>query len=177
MGKKIFFSYADSDSRYFQIPRIVRTLELQREIDKVNYWERDAKTDISDFMFEEVVKCDIFVVFCTKYSIHSMAVKQEWEFALSFGKHIIPVFEDIHEIPAPLRMKRGIEIAPSSNHKRKRLKDPVVIKLIEDLITAILDGFTGTVTDFEQYQKILDKIKDDHLIQEFLDNFHSKINV
>ncbi len=177
MGKKIFFSYADSDSEYFQIPTIVSALELQPEIDKVNYWKRDAKTDISNFMFEEIVTCDDFIVFCTENSLHSKAVEQEWDLALRLGKRIIPIFEDLKYIPGILSMKRGIEVSPSPKKLSKRKIGPNIEKLIHDLQILIIDKNASTVPNFDEYQKILDKIKDNHLIREFLSDFYSKIKV
>jgi hypothetical protein len=174
LGKKIFFSYADSDSEYFQIPTIARALELVQEIDKVNYWKRDAKTDISKFMFEEVVKCDDFVVFCSENSLCSQAVKQEWEFALRLGKRIIPVFEDTTLIPDPLQMKRGIQVFSSSRKKKRKKTVSNISKLIDDMKKLILDP-SQPPANFEEYQKILDKIKDNYLIQEFVTNFNSKL--
>ena len=176
LGKKIFFSYADSDSEYFQIPTIVSALEILKEIDKVLYWKRDAKTDITNFMFEEIVKCDDFVVFCTENSLQSIAVRQECEFALRLGKRIIPIFEDMKFIPESLKMKRGVAVVQSINSKKKRKKRLNIQKLIQDLKFLILDR-NSSIPNFEEYQKILDKIKDEHLIREFLSDFHSKINV
>jgi hypothetical protein len=154
---------------------LVKALEQHLEINKVNYWKRDATTDISKFMFEEIVKCDDFVVFCTEDSFCSKAVRQEWDFALRLGKRIIPVFEEITNVPKSIRMKRGIIVSKLSKKKRKKLSESKISKLIEDLKRLILDT-SNIVPDFEEYQKILNKIKDDSLIREFVSNFYTKID-
>ncbi|MHA1453928.1 MAG: toll/interleukin-1 receptor domain-containing protein [Promethearchaeota archaeon] len=159
MGKKIFFSYADSDSEYFQLPTIVNALELLKEIDKVLYWKRDAKTDISNFMFEEIVKCDDFVVFCTEKSLQSQAVRQECEFVFRLGKRIIPIFEDVSNIPENLKTKHGIDVSQSPDKKKRRKKGPDIAKLIHDLQILILDRNTGAIPNFDEYKKILAKSK------------------
>lgn len=72
-------------------------------------------------------------------------------------------------------MKRGIIISLLSKKRRRKQSEPTISKLIEDLKRLILDS-CDAVPDFEEYQKILNKIKDDSLIREIVSNFSAKID-
>ncbi len=92
---KVFLSYSTLDGDYFQISDIVNSLEGYSEIGKVSYWQADSKQNIVEFMEETLKDCDVFVLFCSKNSNASKAVKDEWQAAFQMRKKgllkIIPV--------------------------------------------------------------------------------------
>jgi len=100
----IFLSYSTLDSDYFEIPRIVSSLEEYPEIEKVRYWEADSKQNIVEFMDETLQKSNVFVLFCSERSMKSGAVKDEWQAAFQRRKKellkLIPVYEQEEHIPA-----------------------------------------------------------------------------
>jgi len=96
----IFISYATVDSTLFQIPRLTKILISYPEIDEVLYWESDMHDDIYQYMDENLKLAKIILLFCSKSSLHSEAVKMEWRSALKLDKKIIPVFIEPDDIPA-----------------------------------------------------------------------------
>jgi hypothetical protein len=105
----IFISYATKDSDLFQIPRITEILKHYPEIDDVLYWESDMLDDIYGYMDDNLKRCKIVLLFCTKSSSYSEAVKMEWRSALKLGKKILPVFIEEEYIPTLLTTKLGIQ--------------------------------------------------------------------
>ncbi len=103
---RVFLSYSTKDSKYFQIPRIVKALEQFPEIEKVLYWEADAARNIVDYMEETLKESDLFVLFCSENSVKSSAVKDEWQAAFQMRKKgfikLIPVYEKEEHVPVLL---------------------------------------------------------------------------
>jgi len=99
----VFISYATLDTNYFQISKIVRRLQLYPEINEVLFWELDSKQNIVEFMEETLKKTNVFVLFCSKNSVKSKAVKDEWQAAFQMRKKdllkIIPVYEVEEHVP------------------------------------------------------------------------------
>jgi parallel beta-helix repeat protein len=100
---KIFLSYSTIDSDRFQIKKIVKHLEKFTEIQKVYYYTKDSGQNIVEYMEKTLSVCNIFVLFCTKTSKDSKAVKGEWQSAYQLVKRdimkIIPIYEDEDDIP------------------------------------------------------------------------------
>ncbi len=104
--QRVFLSYSTLDAELFQISDIVKELEVYPEIRKVSYWQADSKQNIVEFMEDTLKNTDIFVLFCSKNSVKSNAVKDEWQAAFQMRKKgmvkIIPVYEDEDDIPVLL---------------------------------------------------------------------------
>lgn len=104
--QRVFLSYSTLDAEHFQISNIVKELEVYPEIKKVSYWQADSKQNIVEFMEDTLKNTDVFVLFCSKNSVKSNAVKDEWQAAFQMRKKgmvkIIPVYEDEDDIPVLL---------------------------------------------------------------------------
>ncbi|MFX0140355.1 MAG: toll/interleukin-1 receptor domain-containing protein, partial [Candidatus Hodarchaeota archaeon] len=102
----IFLSYSTIDTDYFQISRVVKSLEEYPEINKVMYWEADSTQNIVEYMDKMLEKCDVFVLFCSENSMKSVSVRDEWQAAFQRRKKglitIIPVYEQAEHIPVIL---------------------------------------------------------------------------
>lgn len=105
----VFVSYATKDVSLFKIHEIVKMLTNFQEIKDVLYWEADMDDNIFEFMDDNLNKCDIIVLFCSKNALNSVPVKKEWTAAEAIGKPIIPVFFDIDHIPTLLKSRLGVE--------------------------------------------------------------------
>ena len=82
MGIIAFVSYATKDSSEFQIKSIAERLTEYSKIDDVLYWEEDMDDDIIKYMNDNLKKCNIFILFCSKNSMKSEPVEMEWTAAL-----------------------------------------------------------------------------------------------
>ncbi len=109
----IFISYATVDSPLFQIPRLTKILVSYPEIDEVLYWESDMHDDIYQYMDENLKLAKVVLLFCSKSSQYSEAVKLEWRSALKLDKKIIPIFIEPDDIPPLLTTKLGIQFDKS----------------------------------------------------------------
>ena len=109
----VFLSYSTKDSEYFQLPKIVKSLEQYPEISKVLYWEVDSGQNIVEYMEETLKNTNVFVLFCSENSLNSKAVKDEWQSAFQIRKEralkILPVFEDQQYIPRLLLQMLNVE--------------------------------------------------------------------
>ena len=105
----VFVSYATVDSSFFEISKISEKLKKYPRIGDILYWEEALKDDIYDFMNNNLEKCDIFLIFCSKNSKRSEAVQMEWKAALKLKKPIIPIFQTENNIPALLSTKLGVQ--------------------------------------------------------------------
>ena len=103
----VFLSYSTLDTDYFQISKIVRSLELYPEISEVLFWEVDSKQNIVEFMEETLKKTNVFVLFCSYNSLKSKAVKDEWQSAFQLRKEglmkVVPVYKEEEHIPYLLK--------------------------------------------------------------------------
>ncbi len=109
MGFLVFISYATKDAKFFKIGKIAEKITQYPEIEDALYWQEDADGSIITYMNENVPKCDIFILFCSKNTIKSRPIKIEWETAQIHDKEIIPIFTDIVYVPPLLRRLRGIQ--------------------------------------------------------------------
>ncbi|MFX1566907.1 MAG: TIR domain-containing protein [Promethearchaeota archaeon] len=105
-NQRVFLSYSTLDAEHFRISDIVKELEVYPEIKKVSYWQADSKQNIVEFMEDTLKNTDIFVLFCSKNSVKSNAVKDEWQAAFQMRKKgmlkIIPVYDNEDDIPVLL---------------------------------------------------------------------------
>ncbi len=113
--QRVFLSYSTLDAEHFQISDIVKELEVYPEIKKVSYWQADSKQNIVEFMEDTLKNTDVFVLFCSKNSVKSNAVKDEWQAAFQMRKKgmvkIIPVYEDEDDIPVLLWQMLNVKYA------------------------------------------------------------------
>jgi hypothetical protein len=137
----IFISYATVDSNFFQIPKLTRVLTSYPEIDQILYWESDMHDDIYRYMDSNLKRSKIVLLFCSKNSLYSEAVKMEWSSALKLNKRIIPVFLDPEHIPTLLTTKLGVQFKEN---------DP--FSSIEDIYNMILKKLEiESVREFTRY--------------------------
>ena len=123
----VFVSYATIDSGFFEVSNISEKLKKYPRIGDILYWEEALKDDIYDFMNNNLEKCDVFLIFCSKNSKNSEPVQMEWKAALKLKKPIIPIFQTEDSIPALLSTKLGVHFN----------KDDI-IKTIEEVYNLIL---------------------------------------
>lgn len=150
----IFISYATVDSDFFQIPRITRILTSYPEVNEILYWESDMHDDIYQYMDENLKQSKVVLLFCTKNSLYSEAVKMEWRSALKLDKKIIPIFVKPEDIPALLSTKLGIQFKESDPYTSIEEIYQMILKKLE---IESLREFTKyivpkwiTETDFEE---------------------------
>ncbi len=102
----VFLSYSTLDSEYFQLPKVVKSLEKYPEINKVLYWEVDSGENIVEYMERTLKECNVFVLFCSENALNSKAVNDEWQAAFQLRKKgllkIVPVYENESFVPALL---------------------------------------------------------------------------
>ena len=82
-------------------------------------------------MDANVEKCDVFVLFCSKSTNKSAAVKTEWQAALSIDKIIIPVFETLDHVPFLLKHRRGVEMQLDDVEGTVRALYNVILRVIK----------------------------------------------
>jgi hypothetical protein len=103
---KVFLSYSTLDSDRFQIKNIAKILKSYPEIKETLFWEANSGENIVEYMEKTLKKCNVFVLFCSKNSLNSKAVTDEWQAAFQLRKKgllkIIPVYEDEKYVPALL---------------------------------------------------------------------------
>ncbi|TKJ25588.1 MAG: hypothetical protein CEE42_07040 [Promethearchaeota archaeon Loki_b31] len=149
----VFISYANEDLAEFHIPEIVDYLEIQPDIDKVYYWERDndSSQSILDFMEQKIQLSDVILVISSSYSLKSQPVKTEIDFAYQEGKGIIPIFKNIDEVRPIIKINRGI-----------KFQDDNFQTFLEELY-AIIAGKSYTESNLlrekKKAQKQFDKLK------------------
>ncbi|MHA1277323.1 MAG: roadblock/LC7 domain-containing protein [Candidatus Helarchaeota archaeon] len=107
-GLVLFLGYATMDIERFHIPEIAGTLEQKSEVEQVLYWQAGMPETLSDFTNEHVLKCDIYLLFCSQNSTQAELSGVDWEFAHRNKKFILPIFESIEDVPPLLRRIRGI---------------------------------------------------------------------
>jgi len=128
---RVFLSYSTLDVKYFKIADIVKSLEVYPEIKKALYWQADSKENIVEFMENTLKNTDIFVLFCSKNSVKSNAVKDEWQAAFQLRKKgalkIIPVYDDEDDIPVLLLQLLNVKF-------EKDNFDGFIINLYEEIL-------------------------------------------
>jgi len=109
MGFKIFISSSTADSERFQVEKFATDLQTYSNIDEVLIWEKDSKDNIIGYMNENLERCDVLLLLCTDNSKNSKPVILEWSAFLAAEKRIIPIFDNVENIPFILRSMIGLE--------------------------------------------------------------------
>lgn len=119
----VFISYASEDFTPFKIPEIASYLENQPEIQNVYYWERDndSSMTIVEYMEQSILNSDIVLAISSQHSLVSAPVNKETDFAVIEEKMIIPIFQDIENVRAFIRIYRGVKF--NSNNFDEFLDD------------------------------------------------------
>jgi len=105
----IFVSYATKDAQTFKISEIAEELRRIPEIKKVLYWQEHMHDNIFKFMNDNLGKCDVMLLFCSKNALNSIPVQKEWTAAEAMGIPIIPIYIGVDHIPPLLKSRLGIE--------------------------------------------------------------------
>lgn len=133
-GILIFVSYATKDVDFFRIRSIAEKLTDFEGIDDVLYWQEDMHDNIFKYMNDNLGKCDVVLLFCSRNSLDSVPVEKEWTAADSLGKPIIPIFRKAEDIPPLLTSRLGIEFNSSNLQKTvENLYDLIIKKTIENV--------------------------------------------
>jgi len=127
MGILIFISHSTKDFNSFRIEEMGEKLKSYPEIDDVLYWEKDMKGDIIKYMNNNLSRCDLLILICSKNALISNPVETEWQTAFKLEKSIIPLFKKEENIPTLLTTKLGIKYSGR-----------FFLKTIEDLYNLIL---------------------------------------
>ncbi|NVM31661.1 MAG: toll/interleukin-1 receptor domain-containing protein [Candidatus Helarchaeota archaeon] len=112
---KIFISYDTEDYDAFMLEQLVEELEKNSTIEKVYYWQRDAKLGeaFDDYMTDRIEESNFFLVFCSEKSQKSSPVQQEIgmaKVAMSRGKlQVIPIFIERANLFPDFQRIRGIQ--------------------------------------------------------------------
>jgi hypothetical protein len=127
----IFVSYATIDAQTFKIDEFAKKLRSFSEIKKVLYWQEHMQDNIFKFMNDNLGKCDVMLLFCSKNALISKPVEKEWTAAEAIGIPIIPIFTDIDHIPPLLKSRLGIEYDINNIDKNIRDLRTLIIKKIK----------------------------------------------
>ena len=105
----VFVSYATKDADLFKVKDIAEMLTKYEEIKDVLYWQEDLKDNIFKYMSDNLSKCNVMILFCSKNALNSVPVEKEWTAADAMNMPIIPVFIKSNHIPSLLRSRLGLE--------------------------------------------------------------------
>lgn len=105
----VFLSYATKDADMFRIKEISERLKNYEDVFNVLYWEEHLDDNFIKYMNENLGKCDVLVLFCSKNALNSIPVEKEWTAADALNKPIIPVYMDTRDIPPLLSSRIGME--------------------------------------------------------------------
>lgn len=112
MGLIIFLSYSHKDSSYFRIKEVAEELVRFSQFDEILYSQRDVHENFIKYMNDTLEKCNIMILFCSPISMKSKYVEIEWTAAQSLDIPIVPVFEELENVPALLRSREGVRFDP-----------------------------------------------------------------
>ncbi|MHA1376195.1 MAG: toll/interleukin-1 receptor domain-containing protein [Promethearchaeota archaeon] len=150
MEFNVFISYATEDSEYFEIPYIASKLKSYQFIEDVIYWEKNMNDDIVKYMNDNIERCEIFLIFCSKNASKSEAVNIEWRAAFKTNKKIIPIFERVEDIPTLLSSKLGVFFS------KRKIDD--VIEQIYKLIIKKVSPKNGERSLREELEELKNKL-------------------
>ncbi len=105
----IFISYSTKDAENYQINLVSDKLLQFEEIGEVLYWQEHMKDNIIKYMNDNLGRCDVMLLFCSKNALMSVPVEKEWTAAEALNKPIIPIFMDSRYIPPLLSSRLGLE--------------------------------------------------------------------
>lgn len=133
-GILIFASYSTKDIDTYRIRAIAEKLTDFEEIEDVLYWQEDMHDNIFKYMNDNLGKCDVMLLFCSKNAMNSVPVEKEWTAADSLGKPIIPIFTKVEDIPPLLSSRLGVQFDTYSFQETiQNLHDLIMKKSIENL--------------------------------------------
>jgi len=127
----IFVSYATKDAEMFKIGEMTKKLTNFPEIKNVLYWQEHLHDNIFKFMNDNLGKCDVMLLFCSKNSLNSIPVEKEWTAAEAIGIPIIPIFFDVGHIPPLLKSRLGIEYDFNDMDKNLQELRSLILKKIK----------------------------------------------
>ncbi len=105
----IFISYSTKDAERYKINLVSEKLLEFEEIKEVLYWQEHMKDNIIKYMNDNLGRCNVMLLFCSKNALNSVPVEKEWTAAEALNKPIIPIFEDSRQIPPLLSSRLGLE--------------------------------------------------------------------
>lgn len=125
---KLFFSYAEKDSKRLKIPAIAKLLEHEKY--PVYYFQNGIEflgNKIKEDIEKNIKESKIFIAFFTESYVDSDNCQMEYELASKRKKTIIPLFEESSQIPTPCKDYRGVDL--------KKTKNPSdIVKTIKNLL-------------------------------------------
>ncbi|TFG21064.1 MAG: TIR domain-containing protein [Promethearchaeota archaeon] len=124
--KRIFFSYAQVDSEYFNIPKLATELELYPKTE-VMFFQKSKQTgeDVLDYMQRGVEWCNIFIWFNSLNSLKSYAVFKEYKMAEFLGKRIIIITNDFNTVTLSARVCWLIHYDPTNGDIAEEILDAI----------------------------------------------------
>ena len=131
MGILVFVSYATKDADLFKVKDLAEELTRFDEIDDVLYWQEDMHDNIIKDMNDNLGKCDLMLLFCSKNALQYQPVNDEWMAAKASNKPIIPVFETVDHIPPLLRQFLGIAYNTSNLNRNIQAIYELVLKKLK----------------------------------------------
>ncbi|MHA1104163.1 MAG: TIR domain-containing protein [Promethearchaeota archaeon] len=96
------------DESKFHIPELSSILEQDPLINYAFYFKKYASGSIVEFMNTYLPQSQVVVIFCSKNALKSSFVARERDMAVNENKHIIPIFEDLNDVPQIIRMEMGV---------------------------------------------------------------------
>jgi hypothetical protein len=113
---KIFFSYAEKDSKRLKIPEIAKILEYEKY--SVYFFQNGIEflgKKITEDIEKNIKDSKIFIAFFTESYRDSNNCQMECSLASKRNKTIIPLFEESSLIPTSCKNNRGIDLKKTIN--------------------------------------------------------------
>ncbi len=131
---RVFFSYTQVDSEFFQIKKLASQLEQLHPNLEVRYWEESmhAGEDFLDFMEDSIQWCNIVVLFYSEAAWKSQPVQDELKMAKYANRPIIPVAENTKKLPLRIAISRALKY----------------ISALEEMNTILFDNIKGMVEKY-----------------------------
>lgn len=134
----IFLSYLSQDESKFNISELSSILERDPLINHAFYFKKYASGSIVEFMNTYLPQSHTVVIFCSKNARNSPFVARERDMAVNENKHIIPIFEDLNDVPYIIRMEMGVqvEVKMDPNRLADRILKIIHMGKIKRIITS-----------------------------------------
>ncbi len=114
----VFFSFAFENNEFFKINEIATELRKHKEIEDIFYSQKEVRKDFINYTEDALVKCNIFVRFCSVEATMSRNVKDEFAIAYKREIPIIYVYTDPKDIPT-LRQDRYSHLITNIRFNRR----------------------------------------------------------
>jgi len=124
---KLFFSYAEKDSKRLKIPEIAKILEHEKYF--VYYFQNGIEflgKKIPEDIEKNIKESKIFIAFFTESYRDSDNCQKEYKLASKRNKTIIPLFEESSQIPTSCTY-RGVDL-------KKTINPSDIVKSIKNLL-------------------------------------------